>query len=136
MNDYNCAVELGTVRFGPTLVDVGDINKKAHTRLTLNVKRPGKKQKAVFDVRAYGEMGNDIYQNVKNGDRILVEGPVYASGYTGQDGQPKASLFLYVWKWMPDPVSTEMKSMENNATNGGKTETAVEEFGDNDEMLF
>lgn len=138
MNDYNRVVLCGEVKYGPTLVNLGDVEKKPHTKLMLSVKR-GNRQSSnrnYFDVRGYGDIGTDMYQNIKNGDRIIVEGPVSAYAYKGKDNTLKAISIVYAFKWMHDPVSSAVKAAEEAAMGNKQNKPTSEGYGDNAEMLF
>lgn len=48
-----------------------------------------------FRVAAWGKLGELCNQYLTKGRLVLVEGEVEASAFTGQDGQPRASLELH-----------------------------------------
>lgn len=139
MNDFNCVVICGKVETGPAIVEMGNVEKQPYTRLKILVSRKTSKGMDFkrFDVRAYNEIGSDIMQRVKTGDRILVEGPVTAYAYTGDDGKVYAVAMIYANKWMPDPFKKEIDALEDTAINGKKKKDPVKDgYGDNMEMLF
>lgn len=137
MNDFNCAVICGKVE-GIELAEVGDVEKKPYTRFKLVVRRKTPKgyDFSKFSIRAYGEVGADIYQRVKDGDRILVEGPVHSFAYLGDDRKMRAVTMIYANKWMPDQIKKEIDALEDTAVNGKKKNTVKDGYGDNTEMLF
>ena len=137
MNDFNCAVICGKVE-AIELSEVGDVEKKPYTRFRLIVRRKSPKgyDYTKFSVRAYNEIGADIYQRVKEGDRILVEGPIHTFAYLGDDRKMRAVAMIYANKWMPDPIKKEIDALEDTAINGKKKSADKDGYGDNAEMLF
>ncbi len=138
MIDFNCIVICGKVD-EIELAEVGDVEKKPYTRLKICVARKTSRGMDFtrFNVRAYGDIGADMYQRVKKDDRILVEGPVHSYAYLGDDRQLRSVMMVYANKWMPDQIKKEIEGLEDTVINGRKKKDPLKDgYGDNTEMLF
>lgn len=71
---------------------------KAYTRVAIAVNRPFGKDKAVdfFNLVAWDKTAEIIGKHMSKGSRILVEGRLQTSKYTGKDGNDRTSTEVIV----------------------------------------
>jgi single-strand DNA-binding protein len=100
MAGYQYTIIVGNVGRDPELrytqqgVAVCDFSVAVSRRWNDRGSNEQREETTWFKVSAWREKAETISQYVKKGQQIMVTGEVKASAYTGQDGQPKASLEL------------------------------------------
>ncbi len=103
------------MRYTPSGVPVASFNVAVNKRWT---DQSGQQQERTtwFRVTAWRKLGENCAQYLHKGSLVFVEGDVEASAWTGQDGQPRASLEL---------TARTVKFLDNKGSNSKSTE---EEF--------
>lgn len=99
--NYHYTFVVGSVGRDPELRQAGNSQVASFSVAVTeswNDRQSGEKRERTtwYSCSAWGNLAEIVAQYVKKGDNIMLTGTVSARAYTGNDGQPRASLDLRV----------------------------------------